>query len=194
MAQHSQMLNDRNCDMRKAWRAVGGCADGGYWVCWFLISALLLTGCTSQRFLIRRDSPANPLESQLQLSSRKGPDISPRTHWVLRRYALTELYNEDPEGCLEQLQTLLDVEVESELVYGVSEMAYILGRRAEKGGEEAKALDMFGVAVSNAYMYLFSTEFDAIRNPYDPLFRGACDLYNESLESTLRLVNAKGQL
>ena len=32
------------------------------------------------------------------------------------------------------------------------------------------------------------------RNPYDPQFRGACDLYNGSLESSLRLVNAKGQL
>jgi pimeloyl-ACP methyl ester carboxylesterase len=43
-------------------------------------------------------------------------------------------------------------------------------------------------------MYLFSSEFDTSRNPYDPQFRGACDLYNQSLEATLRLVNAQGRL
>ncbi len=89
---------------------------------------------------------------------------------------------------------MLDVEVDSELVYSVSELSYILGQRAEKARDEALALDMYGVAVSNAYMYLFSSEFDTLRNPYDPQFRGACDLYNGSLESSLRLVNAKGQL
>jgi len=89
---------------------------------------------------------------------------------------------------------MLDVEVDSELVYGVSEMAYILGQRAEKNHNVALALDMYGVAVSNAYMFLFSGEFDTSRNPYDPQFRGACDLYNGSLESSLRLVNIKGQL
>ncbi len=95
---------------------------------------------------------------------------------------------------MESLQQMLDVEVDSELVYSVSELAYILGQRAEKSRNEALALDMYGVAVSNAYMYLFSTEFDTLRNPYDPQFRGACDLYNGALESSLRLVNAKGQL
>ncbi len=153
-----------------------------------------LAGCSSQRFLIRRDSPANPLAMQLQLESRQGPQLSPRTLWVLRRYAITDLYNEKPDECLNAMQTLLETEVDSELVYGISELAYVLGKRAEADELEAQALDMYGVSVSNAYMYLFSGEFDGVRNPYDPQFRGACDLYNEALESTLRLVNAKGQL
>ena len=113
---------------------------------------------------------------------------------MLRRYALTDIYDTNPAVCLEELQALLETEVDGELVFSISELAYILGKRAEKGHDEARALDMYGVAVSNAYMYLFSSEFDPIRNPYDPQFRGACDLYNESLESTLRLVNATGQL
>ncbi len=151
-------------------------------------------GCSTQKYLIRRDSPANPLALELKLDSRSGPDISPRTARMLRRFALTKAYEKDPEACLESLQTLLETEVESDLVYGISELAYILGRKAEKQGSQARALDMYGVAVSNAYMYLFSSEFDTIRNPYDPQFRGACDLYNEALESTLRLVIAKGEL
>ncbi len=35
---------------------------------------------------------------------------------------------------------------------------------------------------------------DVSRNPYDPQFRGACDVYNSALESTLRLVNRNGKL
>lgn len=159
---------------------------------WILCSGL--TGCATQHFLIRRDSPANPLAAQLQLTSSKGPQISSRTQWVLRRFALTDLYNEKPDECLEALQTLLESEIENELVYGISELSYVLGRKAEKRDDEAQALDLYGVSVSNAYMYLFSSEFDGVRNPYDPQFRGACDLYNEALEATLRLVNAKGEL
>lgn len=141
-----------------------------------------------------RDVPANPLAMQLQLSSKNGPQVSSRTESLLRRYDLLELYKSDIAACLESMQSLADSEPTGELVYSVAELAYIAGKRAEKEHNEALALDMHGVAVSNAYMYLFASEFDPIRNPYDPQFRGACDLYNESLESTLRLVNAKGQL
>lgn len=155
---------------------------------------LLATGCATQKYLTLRDTPANPLAIPLQLTSSAGPQISSRTKVLLRRYALGEQYEKDPAKCLESLQQMLDLEIDSELVYGVSEMAYILGQRAEKEHDVALALDMYGVSVSNAYMFLFSGEFDASRNPYDPQFRGACDLYNGSLESSLRLVNAKGQL
>ena len=163
-------------------------------LCLLVLAFVLSVGCSSQKYLILRDTPANPLAIPLQLTSSTGPQISHRTSALLRRYALGEVYEKDPAKCLEKLQQTLDVEVDSELVYCVSEMAYILGQRAEKARDVALALDMYGVAVSNAYMYLFSSEFDALRNPYDPQFRGACDLYNGSLESSLRLVNAKGQL
>lgn len=161
-----------------------------------LLTLLMLagSGCSTQRFLIRRDTPANPLTNQLQLSSFKGPRVSQRTESALRRFALEDVYREDPKLCLQVMQELLETEVESGLVYAISEIAYILGREANDDGDEAYALDMYSVALSNAYMFLFSEEFDDSRNPYDPLFRGACDLYNEALESSLRIVNAKGQL
>ncbi|MEO8270351.1 MAG: alpha/beta fold hydrolase [Aureliella sp.] len=169
----------------------------GSWCAWLLLLLLGLGGiggCSTQKFLVRRDTPANPLAIPLQIASSKGPQVSSRTSNVLRRYALTDIYDSNPAVCLEELQSLLETEVDGELVFSISELAYILGKRAEKGHDAARALDLYGVAVSNAYMYLFSSEFDPIRNPYDPQFRGACDLYNESLESTLRLVNHAGQL
>ena len=43
-------------------------------------------------------------------------------------------------------------------------------------------------------MYLFDDRFADLRNPYDPEFRGACDLYNGALESALRHIKQEGQL
>ena len=53
---------------------------------------------------------------------------------------------------------------------------------------------MFATAAANAYFYLFDKSFDYGRNPYDPRFRRACDLYNESLESTMRFLQKEGKL
>ncbi|QDV21744.1 esterase/lipase family protein [Aureliella helgolandensis] len=171
---------------------------GGWLRSWCLLvcvySVAIGGGCATQRFLIHRDVPANPLNAQLELLTRSGPKITSRTDSVLRRYALSDLYETEPRRCLEEMQSLLESETEGELVYGVSELAYILGKRQEKNHHEPEALDLYAIAVSNAYMYLFSNEFDVVRNPYDPQFRGACDLYNESLEATLRLINRDGHL
>ena len=123
----------------------------------FAVAFLLCSsGCSNQKFLIRRDAPANPLANQLQFGSYRGPQISIRTHGVLRRYALQETHSEDPLACLEEMQLLLEDEAESTLMYSISELAYVLGKRAEEDGDQAHALDMYGVAVSNAYMYLSS--------------------------------------
>ncbi len=154
----------------------------------------IVTGCAAQRYLVERSEPASALAMQLKFASVKGPSASERTENLLRRFDLSDLYKKDARACLEGLQQLSEQEPSSDLNYAVSELAYILGKRAESKDDEALALDMYGVAVSNAYMFLFAPEFDLARNPYDPQFRGACDVYNESLEATLRLVNAKGQL
>jgi hypothetical protein len=41
---------------------------------------------------------------------------------------------------------------------------------------------------------LLDPEFDRFRNPYDPHFRRACDLYNGALEASLRIVKKQGKL
>ncbi len=163
------------------------------------ISAMLLAifvfgGCASQNFASMRRIPVNPLSKQLGLVSKSGPQVSERTQTLLRHYALNELYKSDPEACLQQLQELSLAEKGGEKIYAVAELAYILGIRAERAGKEAEALDMLSVGVSHAYVYLFCHELDVSRNPYDPQFRGACDVYNGSLEQTLRIINRRGKL
>jgi len=143
-----------------------------------LFLVVLLCGCATQRYITTRSIPFNPLASQLDLSSSKGPKASGRTIGLLRKYDLLPTYQADIRKCLSEVQKLSEVEPEAEIIYAISELAYILGVKSKRQGNEPDALDMFGVAVSHAYLYLFSPRLDAIRNPYDPRFRGACDLYN----------------
>ena len=55
-------------------------------------------------------------------------------------------------------------------------------------------MQFHGLAVVYAYQYLFDDHFGRYRNPYDPEFRGACDLYNEALESAIRIIKRQGKL
>ncbi len=162
--------------------------------CLLLSLILLASGCASQNFAKLRTMPINPLANQLNLSSKSGPQVSERTRTLLRHYALEDLYKEKPRECLQQLQELSLAEKGGEKIYAVAELAYILGIRDERAGKEAEALDMLSVGVSHAYMYLFCQELDVNRNPYDPQFRGACDVYNGALEQTLRIISRNGQL
>ncbi len=181
-------------DSSKTWHFEFSLAQAMRLTGYACILIVCCVGCSTKKFLVKRDTPANPLAIQLQLASKAGPQVSPRTESILRRYDLLGLYKTDIRQCLERLQQLTESEPTGELVYSVAELAYIAGVRAEKDHDERNALDMFGVAVSNAYMYLFAGKFDPIRNPYDPQFRGACDLYNTSLEASLRLLSKNGQL
>jgi len=59
---------------------------------------------------------------------------------------------------------------------------------------DPRALNLYGAAVFFAYDYLFDPAYDSIRNPYDPQFRRACDIYNSALEAGLRLIQKNGRL
>ena len=155
---------------------------------------LCTSGCASQKYVQIRSNPFNPLTEKLNLASRSGPDVTTRTMSLLRHYALLDTYHKNPKECLTQLQELATDEKGAEKTYAIAELAYIVGKKAEARQQKGDALDMYTVAVSNAYLYLFCPDLDSSRNPYDPQFRGACDLYNASLEATLRLVIDQGRL
>ena len=153
-----------------------------------------LAGCWSSQWARTRRVPRNPLDQPLELLSRSGPHPTQRTMQLLRRYDMAGQWGGRPDQLLAQVQQIADIEPTADNVYAVAELAYIAGRKIEAEGDEPLALDMFGTAVANAYLYLLNDEFDAQRNPYDPQFRGACDLYNAALESTLRMIQRQGLL
>jgi pimeloyl-ACP methyl ester carboxylesterase len=157
------------------------------------IVCLAITGCAAQKGVTLRKTPHNVLAEQLKIWSRGGPEPTPRTVQLLRRYNLLADLSGDPHKLLDTLQQQNARSSSPEMVYSIAELAYLTGLKSELTDPQ-KALDMYGTAVAHAYLYLFDERVDFGRNPYDPQFRGACDVYNQSLESALRILDKRGQL
>ena len=156
-------------------------------VLWILL-AISAPGCISTRYLSSRSVRENALATPLRLVGLRGPKISDRTWNTLLRYGLEDDYSQDPKVCFAQIRQVITDTPDGELIYALSELAYVEGKKSEKHDRHSEALNFFGVALTNSYDYLFSDDLQITRNPYDPQFRAACDLYNESLEDTLRLL------
>jgi len=156
--------------------------------------AIALAGCSTSRYLTMRDVRENPLAASLQLLSQEGPKISVRTRRTLRRFDLEDDYQKDPSQCFALIRQRVDERPESDLIYALSELSYVEGKKAERLGRLSEALNHYGVSLTNSYDYLFNEDLRAARNVYDPQFRAVCDLYNESLEDTLRILCADSEL
>lgn len=159
----------------------------GLWILLAIPVLGMLSGCASGRMVSLRAVPNNPLADQLQLSSWKGPKPSPRTVQLLRMYDLEDDLDDDPRILLEKLASIVEQQPTAQKVHAAAELSYLFAAE-EEGRDPRLALDLYGNAVFYAYDYLFNEKFAAMRNPYDPQFRGACDLYNAALESGLRLI------
>jgi len=168
------------------------------------VQLALGVGCATQSgWVTVRNTPRNPLASTLQLLSKEGPKESSRTAQVLRRYALEKTASDDLSEAVQQLVLIHQAEPNREIQYSIAELAYIAGKRNELLNRKA-ALSYYGTSILYSYDYLFddssvdgqnSNTFGSLsKNPYDPQFREACDLYNQSLEATLRLVQEDGLL
>lgn len=160
----------------------------------FSLAVLFVSGCASPQYLSKRTNRENSLASTLNLMSRKGPQLQERTAHVLRRYGMQESYEKDPATTLNTLQDTASSEADPERQFAVAELAYIEGKKAETRKQVGTALEYYSIALISSYEYLFDAGFEDTRSSYDPQFRGACDLYNEALEDTLRLLCAENQL
>ncbi|MDG2380292.1 MAG: hypothetical protein P8N76_01330 [Pirellulaceae bacterium] len=162
---------------------------------WSIVIALLLCiGCSNTEWVRVREKPDIPLAAELNLFSGKGPKATPRTKQLLRRYDLDKKAHKDPLQLVTELQEISRRDTTPENVFATAEIAYISGIRAQDKGNTTEAFDLFGLSVANAYSYLLGDELLTRRNPYDPRFRQASDIYNGALESALRIVQKRGQL
>ena len=112
---------------------------------------------------------------------------------LLRRYDLVDEL-ENPKKLLEELQKIIERSPTPENVYAYSELAYVGGNKLQDKRRLGDALDLYGASVAQAYEYLLGMDLRLDRNPYDPLFRRASDIYNGALENALRIVKKKGTL
>ena len=163
-----------------------------------LFAAVIVGGCSaSSQWVKVRDTPRNPLASSLNLVSRKGPKPTQRTMQLLRRYNLADQWSGDRQELLTQLEELQQREPDRENEYAMAELAYITAKEAEHLPEmfqRGRALEFYGTSLVHAYRYFFDYKDALPLNAYDPQFRGASDLYNQSLEGMLRLVKQEDEL
>ncbi|MCS7239369.1 MAG: alpha/beta fold hydrolase [Thermoguttaceae bacterium] len=155
---------------------------------WFAAATVLFaTGCLPGRQVtvtLHQSPPRFPFF----VYSPPVREPSERTLQFLRRYGLVKAWEkEDPRSFLRQLQDLMHREPSDEKLFAAAELSHLAALRV-KDKEPQLALDLFGAAVIHAFQFLFDDRFRESRNPYDPQFRGACELYNRSLENLLRLV------
>ena len=153
-----------------------------------VVCVALCTGCATPSYLSNRSVRENALTSSLKLVGSKGPQISQRTWNTLRRFDLEDRYKENSDKCFDHIRERVNEHPDADLIYALSELSYVEGKKAERSGDASDALNHYGIALTNSYDYLFSDDLNTTRNEYDPQFRAVCDLYNESLEDTLRLL------
>jgi pimeloyl-ACP methyl ester carboxylesterase len=159
-----------------------------------VIACSLAMGCVSNDYLSVRPVPQNPLADSLQLFSWRGPRPTARTEQLLRQYDLADKERREPPIALASLEQIVVEAPTPDAVHGSAELAYLNGQRAQRAGRDLEALEYFASALGHACSYLFDRRLDDTRNPYDPQFRQACDLYNGALEAALRIMNDRGQL
>ncbi len=154
--------------------------------------ALAAGGCASTGVTLR-PVPDTPLAERLKLTARSGPEPNARTLQLLRVYDLADDVKGDPRPLLDKLQAVIDREPTADKVYAFAELAFLGGKQAEVHDEKI-AMDLYGASLMKAFEYLFDPRFQATRHPYDPQFRGACELYNGALEAVLRMSHRRGEL
>lgn len=151
-------------------------------------------GCASNQYVRLRQAPQNPLATSLNLLSWSGPKPTDRTVQLLRRYDLATQAEKNPQEALDRLRWEIAREPSADKLYSYGELSYVEAKRLDGKGDPEAALDHYAAAVAHAYLYLFDPQFDRFRNPYDPQFRGACDLYNSALEAAMRIAKQQGKL
>jgi len=165
----------------------------GWCAAWVIVFACWTALGCSTNAVVLRPIPQNPLAESLQLLSRGGPKPSDRTVQLLRVYNLSDDLAGNDRTLLDKLQVISDREPSADIAHAIAELAFIRAKRTESVNPR-EALNDYGAAALHAYDYLFDDRFASTRNPYDPQYRGACDLYNASLESAMRILCDRKEL
>ena len=112
---------------------------------------------------------------------------SERTIETLRRYDLERRYRRDVDTTIAKLEAFARERMEPDVVYALAELSWLEGRRLDRW-RKAAAIDHYLDAAAYAFDYLFDGDPLLVsgRNPSDPRFRLACELYNDSLERLIR--------
>src|SRR5215813_6420164 len=135
-----------------------------------IIVLLLSAGCETPVGVERLD--ASTAQRRLTANVLTTNELSPSARNVLRRWVLSERYDDDPAGAIAALHTIAtDSRGDEDEVITLAEMAYLY---AEKTDQRPYFL---GAAIYS-FAFLFPEKGLAPPSPYDPRLRLAADLYS----------------
>jgi pimeloyl-ACP methyl ester carboxylesterase len=135
-----------------------------------IIWLLFATGCATPVGVERVD--ASTAQHELTANALTADELSPSARNVLRRWVLSERYDDDPAGAIAALHTIAtDGRGDEDEVITLAEMAYLY---AEKTHQRPYFL---GAAIYS-FAFLFPEKGLKPPSPYDPRLRLAADLYS----------------
>jgi pimeloyl-ACP methyl ester carboxylesterase len=135
------------------------------WAIWLLVAA----GCGTPVSVERLDDVA--AHRQLTANPLTAGELSPSARNILRRWALSDRYDSDPEGAIAALQAIVaQGGGTKDDVITLAEMAFLHGEKSQKR-------PYFLAAVVYSYAFLFPERGWEPPSPYDPRLRLAADLY-----------------
>jgi pimeloyl-ACP methyl ester carboxylesterase len=109
----------------------------------------------------------------------------------LKRYALETKYRRDPATILASLDQQARANPEPDVVYALAELSWVESKKHDRR-HKAESIERTIDVLSYAYDYLFWPELAHARQPSDPRYRMACDLYNGALDRLVREAIANG--
>jgi pimeloyl-ACP methyl ester carboxylesterase len=135
----------------------------------------------------RNPAAGAPWQASLAALDRPGE----RTVDTLRRYDLDRRFSRDPDSTLIVLENHARKSPDPDLVFALAELSWVEGKRLDRK-RRPEALDRYVDAVAYAFDYLFDPDLASGRQPGDPRFRLAMDLYNGALDQILRTAKTGG--
>jgi pimeloyl-ACP methyl ester carboxylesterase len=135
-----------------------------------MLCLLFTAGCQTPVGVERLDTAA--AQRELTANALTTDELSPSARNVLRRWVLSERYDEDPAGAIAALHTIAtDGRGDEDEVITLAEMSYLY---AEKTHQRSYFL---GAAIYS-FAFLFPEKGLDPPSPYDPRLRLAADLYS----------------
>jgi pimeloyl-ACP methyl ester carboxylesterase len=134
------------------------------------MSLLLTAGCETPVGVERLD--ASTAQRQLTANVFSTDELSPQARNVLRRWVLSERYDDDPAGAIAALHAIVtDGHGDEDEVITLAEMAYLYGEKTQRR-------PYFLAAAIYSFAFLFPEQGFKPPSPYDPRLRLAADLYS----------------
>ena len=162
----------------------------------FIFSAFVyvcVSGCAAKMITDVRRVSIDPVAKRFHFTSSDYLNYSNRTKLTLRTYDLEKTSKNDPVATLVELQKHIRKEPTPDLLSTFAEISYFEAKNQEEDNPKLAA-EIYLAAILHAYQYLFDSQMEPQRNPYDAKFRDVCVIYNNSLLRILRIMGNENEL